>query len=188
MANPRIEEVDDDDMVDDPEEMDPAAFDFARPQKGSLEPAMDPSGSQMRPEDISAILNPQESSEQQSQPPQMSDKDRERLQREQKERTKNYQCIYPVYFDKTRSRDEGRRVKKEDAVENPLARGIVDALRHVGEELGVGLQIVFEPSKTHPKDWANPGRVRVLVKEDGKCVSNKIQNSKLSCLGLRCAC
>jgi signal recognition particle subunit SRP19 len=186
MANPRIEEVDDDDMVDDPEDMDPSAFDFARPQKGSLQPAMDPSGSQMRPEDISAILNPQNASQQQPQPQQMSEKERERLQREQKERTKNYQCIYPVYFDKTRSRDEGRRVKKEDAVENPLARGIVDALQHVGKELGVGLQIVFEPSKTHPKDWANPGRVRVLVKEGGRCVSSKIQNSK-SC-GLRRGC
>ena len=186
MANPRIEEVDDDDMVDDPEEMDPSAFDFARPQKGSPEPAMDPSGSQMRPEDISAILNPQNTSQQQPPPSQMSDKERERLQREQKERTKNYQCIYPVYFDKTRSRDEGRRVKKEDAVENPLARGIVDALQHVGKELGVGLQIVFEPSKTHPKDWANPGRVRVLVKEGGKCVSNKIQNSRSCCLRRGC--
>ena len=77
-------------------------------------------------------------------------------------------------------------MRKEDAVENPLARGIVDALQHVGQELGVGLQIVFEPSKTHPKDWANPGRVRVLVKEGGRCVSSKIQNSKSCCLWRRC--
>jgi signal recognition particle subunit SRP19 len=179
MANPRIEEVEDDnDIADDPAEMDLDAFDFARPQHGSLQPSMDPSSSQMRPEDISAMLQPNSQSQRPSQP-QMSDKDRDRLAREQKERSKNYQCIYPVYFDATRSRDEGRRVKKEDAVQNPLAREIVDALQHVGKQLNVGLQIVFEPSKCHPKDWANPGRVKVLVKEGGKPVTAKIQNSEI---------
>jgi hypothetical protein len=32
--------------------------------------------------------------------------------------------------------------------------------------------------ETHPKDWANPGRVKVLVKEDGRAVHAKIRNSK----------
>ncbi|KAF2162161.1 hypothetical protein M409DRAFT_69369 [Zasmidium cellare ATCC 36951] len=148
MANPRIEEVDDDSMADDPEEMDLDAFDFARPQGGSLVQTM----------------------------PQMSDNERERLQREQQEKSKSFQCIYPVYFDSTRSREGGRRVAKEDAIPNPLAREIVDALSHIGNTHNVGLQIVFEPTKTHPKDWANPGRVKVEVKRDGKPVSAKIQN------------
>lgn len=178
MANPRIEEVEDDgDFANDPAEMDLDAFDFARPQQGSLQPSMDPMASLMQPEDISAMLQPQSQTQRPSQP-QMSDKDRDRLAREQKERSKNYQCIYPVYFDATRSRDEGRRVKKEDAVQNPLAREIVDALQQIGQQLGVGLQIVFEPSKCHPKDWANPGRVKVLVKENGKAVTKKISNSE----------
>ena len=67
-------------------------------------------------------------------------------------------------------------MSKEDAVANPLAREIVDALTHVGVTYGVPLQIVFEPHKGHPKDWANPGRVRVLVKKDGKVVNAKIKN------------
>ena len=179
MANPRIEEVDEDedDIADDPDEMDLDAFDFARP-KGSLQPAMDPAASQMSPAHVQEILDPQ-SQHPPAQMSQMSDKERERLQREQRERSKSYQCIYPVYFDAARSREQGRRVTKEDAVANPLARGVVDALQHIGNTLGVGLQIVFEPTKCHPKDWANPGRVKVQVKVDGRPVSAKIQNSKL---------
>ena len=70
----------------------------------------------------------------------------------------------------------------EDAVPNPLAREIVDALSQIGSTQNVGLQIVFEPTKTHPKDWANPGRVKVQLKREGKPVSSKIHNSKSSWL------
>jgi len=85
---------------------------------------------------------------------------------------KHYQCLYPIYFDKTRSRAEGRKVGSELAVENPLARDIVDAVQMLG------LQAGLEPEKLHPKDWANPGRVRVLLKnEDGKSMNSKIKNS-----------
>lgn len=92
----------------------------------------------------------------------------------QRETPKHYQCLYPVYFDKTRSRAGGRKVGAELAVENPLARDIVDAVQMIG--LTVGL----EPEKLHPKDWANPGRVRVLLKQDGKLVNPKIKNSMYS--------
>lgn len=184
MANPRIEEVDDDDMADDPEEMDLDAFDFARPQGGSLgQTAASEQDSQMTTDMMEALLQGQQpgagsaSAAKIPQMPRMSDKERERLQREQQEKSKSYQCIYPVYFDSTRSREGGRRVPKEDAIPNPLAREIVDALSQIGTTHNVGLQIVFEPTKTHPKDWANPGRVKVEVKKDGKPVSAKIQNS-----------
>ncbi|KAK4545339.1 hypothetical protein LTR36_003519 [Oleoguttula mirabilis] len=184
MSNPRIEEVSDDDDIGDPEEMDLDAFDFAKPQAGGLAPAMAPAGSQMTPEAIQAMLQPQgqgpsgASTGAQWNRPQQPTSEKERMQREreQHERSKNFQCIYPVYFDSTRSREEGRRVRKEDAVPNPLAREIVDALTHIGNEYRIPLQIVFEPHKGHPKDWANPGRVRVLVKKDGQAVSAKIQN------------
>ncbi|KAF2726077.1 signal recognition particle, SRP19 subunit [Polychaeton citri CBS 116435] len=174
MSNPRIEEVDDeDDIASDPEEMDPSTFDFARPQGSSLQPAMDPAASRMDPAMLQNMLQPQN---QQQPGAGMTARDRERIMREQKEKTKNYQCIYPVYFDRNRSREEGRRIGKELAVENPLARGIVDALQEIGRQEGVGLQIAFEPAKCHPKDWANPGRVKVLVKQGGRPISSKIQN------------
>ena len=68
---------------------------------------------------------------------------------------KRYHCLYPLYFDASRSRAEGRRVGKDIAVPNPLARTIVDACASLSYD------VVFEPGKMHPKDWANVGRVRV---------------------------
>lgn len=92
----------------------------------------------------------------------------------QREIPKHFQCLYPVYFDKTRSRAEGRKVGAELAVENPLARDIVDAVQMLGLRAGL------EPEKQHPKDWANPGRVRVLLKSlDGKLTNPNIKNSML---------
>jgi signal recognition particle subunit SRP19 len=188
MANPRIEEVSDD-AASDPEEMDVDAFDFARPQQGSLQSSLDPAaGSQIDPAMLENFLQQSQGQSQNSQPSEqqqqqqqqgMSDRDRARMESEQRERSKHFQCIYPIYFDASRSRQDGRRVRKEEAVTNPLARDLVDALQHIMNERGVGnMQVVFEPTKTHPKDWANPGRVRVLLKEEGRSVSSKIANSK----------
>lgn len=84
---------------------------------------------------------------------------------------KHYQCLYPLYFDLNKTRSEGRRVSVSQAVKNPLAREIVDAVQLLG------LKTVFEPGKTHPRDWANPGRVRVLVKEGGRARSGRVKNS-----------
>ncbi|CAK7263869.1 signal recognition particle subunit [Sporothrix epigloea] len=77
-----------------------------------------------------------------------------------------FPALYPVYFDKSRSRAEGRRVSKSLAVDNPLARDMVDACAQLQ------LRTVFEPTKTHPKDWANPGRVKVDLKQS-TTVKNK---------------
>ncbi len=59
-------------------------------------------------------------------------------------------------------RAEGRRVGKELAVHNPLASEIATACGQLQ------LQTVFEPAKLHPKDWGNPGRVRVLLDPKNK--------------------
>lgn len=184
MANARIEEVEDDDdelMAEDPDEMDLEEFDFARPQKGNL--GTQPADTQLTPDMMQALLQGQQRQHPSSGStavPQMrmSDKERERLQQEQQEKSKHFQCIYPVYFDSTRSREQGRRVPKEDAVENPMAREIIEGLAHIGQTQGIPLQLVLEPMKTHPKDWANPGRVKVLVKQNGKAVNTKIHNSE----------
>ncbi|TVY94232.1 Signal recognition particle SEC65 subunit [Lachnellula willkommii] len=79
---------------------------------------------------------------------------------------KDYQCIYPVYFDARRSRNEGRMVSKALAVENPFARDIASACGQLG------LEPLFEAMKFHPKDWSNPGRVKVKLR-DGKNPSVK---------------
>lgn len=82
------------------------------------------------------------------------------LTTDDEKRFKDHQCIYPVYFDITRSRKEGRMVSKELAVENPMAWDIATACGRLG------LAPLFEV-RCHPKDWANPGRVKVKLK-DGK--------------------
>ena len=87
-----------------------------------------------------------------------------------REKSKHYQCLYPIYFDKSRTRAEGRRVGKEWAAENPLAREMADAAA------SIGMRTVFEPDKTHPKDWSNPGRVRVLLKHQGKMMDDDVKN------------
>lgn len=191
MSHPRIEEVDD---VSDPEEMDLDAFDFARPGQTTLQTSQQPSQQrqQSQPQQsqqqqqpnadmmaqMQALLGGQNGSGMMNMPPQMDQKERLRHEREQQEKSKSYQCIYPIYFDASRSREEGRRVNKADAVKNPLARDIVDALQWVAGQVGFALQIVFEPSKCHPKDWANPGRVRVEVKRGGEGVTGGIKNSE----------
>ncbi|KAK2873673.1 hypothetical protein FQN49_002170 [Arthroderma sp. PD_2] len=87
---------------------------------------------------------------------------------------RSYQCLYAVYFDKSRTRAEGRRVSRKLAVSNPLAKDILDATQLLGLKVG------FEPDKLHPKDWSNPGRVRVMLKdEDGEPVNSSIKNKYL---------
>jgi len=144
----RIEEVSDSDS--DPDIMDPSAF--AAPSNALISPA-----------DIPSIAQPQP----QSHPPPQK-------QQIDTSKSKRWICLYPVYFDASKSRAEGRRVGKAQAVDNPLARTIAGAAAQNG------LKVVFEPANIHPKDWSNPGRVRVELKsEDGKLIAAHIKNSTI---------
>ncbi|KAI9810095.1 MAG: signal recognition particle subunit [Pycnora praestabilis] len=145
----RIEEVSDSDS--DPVEMDPSDFDPTQFANSLISPPNIPqSGSSTPPEMLQS----------QFRAPSAADTDNH----------KHWQCLYPLYFDKARSRAEGRRVGQDMAVTNPLAREIVDAVQLLG------LNVAFEPGKLHPKDWSNPGRVRVLIKEDGRIKNPQIRN------------
>lgn len=86
------------------------------------------------------------------------------ISKEELDEVKGFQVLYPCYFDKRRSHKEGRRVPIDLAVENPLAKTVADAVR------SLGLLCIFEGEKTHPQDFGNPGRVRVLLKEKGQLV------------------
>lgn len=87
---------------------------------------------------------------------------------------KHYQVIYPIYIDANRPHKNGeRRVNKKRAVKYPQAQ-------EMGEACGrfLGLKVCYEPEKTHPRDWQNPGRIRVLIKEqDGSLVNSSIKDS-----------
>jgi signal recognition particle subunit SRP19 len=96
-----------------------------------------------------------------------------------KDSIKSHSTLYPVYFDISRSRAQGRRVSSKLGVSNPLARDIAEACQFISaRKAGSKLQIAFEPDKTHPKDWANPGRVRVLMRDvdTGKPLSPAVKN------------
>lgn len=60
---------------------------------------------------------------------------------------------------------------KELAVNNPLASEIATAVA------SLGIQAMLDAWKRHPKDWANPGRVKVCLKE-GKGGPMGVKNSK----------
>jgi signal recognition particle subunit SRP19 len=163
MANhARIEEVSDSDSdadVMDPDEgdiMDLATFTSSNTFKG---PRVVP------PNQNQTLTNPSNiPSTAQRQPPPQPQYD--------PAKSKHWHCIYPIYFDASKTRDEGRRVGRNGAVKNPLARTILEAVARLG------LNVVFEPQKIHPKDWANPGRVRVELKdENGRIKRPNVKNS-----------
>jgi signal recognition particle subunit SRP19 len=93
-------------------------------------------------------------------------------------RFKHYQVIYPIYIDARFAHKNGeRRVSKARAVKYPKAQEIAEVCGRV-----LGLAPVFEPEKTHPRDWQNPGRVRILIKDkaSGRLLNPAIKDSTLT--------
>lgn len=88
--------------------------------------------------------------------------------------SKRWITLYPIYFDAKRSNKSGeRRVGWQKASLYPLSLGIVKAV----DELS--LRFAHEPYKTHPRDWENPGRVKVrLFDDEGNVVHSSIHNRK----------
>jgi signal recognition particle subunit SRP19 len=52
-----------------------------------------------------------------------------------------------------------------------LSKDITDAAVHLR------LMTIHEPNKRHPKDWDNPGRVRVELKRNGRFMNPAIKSS-----------
>lgn len=80
-------------------------------------------------------------------------------------------CIYPAYINSKKSRQEGRKVAKENAVDNPSYQEIKDVL-------GVtGLPFLVE-NKLYPREKSKElqcrGRIRVQIKnDDGKPIKGE---------------
>ncbi|KAJ2802338.1 signal recognition particle subunit [Coemansia guatemalensis] len=74
---------------------------------------------------------------------------------------KQWICLYPLYFDKSQSLDNGRRVPLSLAVDSPHSKQLSVAAKEAG------FNVCYEPNKTHPADFFNPGRVRVQLRVDG---------------------
>ncbi|KAJ3569542.1 hypothetical protein NP233_g4982 [Leucocoprinus birnbaumii] len=85
---------------------------------------------------------------------------------------KTWTCIYPIYLDAKRPYGTGqRRVARAKSLWWPLSKDIADAANRLG------LGTLHEVTKSHPRDWENPGRVRVQWKKDGRLVNPMIKNS-----------
>ena len=104
--------------------------------------------------------------------------------------TSRWTCVYPIYIDAKRPIGTGeRRIARAKSVWWPLSKDIAEATNRLG------LGTLHEASKTHPRDWENPGRVRVQWRKDGRLVNPAIKSSAciaymlILCLnGLGCSC
>ncbi|KAF8551766.1 signal recognition particle, SRP19 subunit [Imleria badia] len=86
---------------------------------------------------------------------------------------KRWTCIYPIYIDAKRPYGRGeRRIAREKSVWWPLSKDIADATNRLG------LGTLHEVNKSHPRDWENPGRVRVQWKKDGRLVNTTIKTKR----------
>ncbi len=155
MSHPRIEEVSDSDLesVSDPEEIDIDDFDDT-----DIMRRVEPKSTAVAAPSASSSSAAQEQAMQQMM---MNPNNTRSVTADERASYAGYQSLYPVYFDASRTRAQGRRVSAALAVPSPLAREIANACSRLR------LQTVLEPEKTHPKDWANPGRVKVALKPAG---------------------
>ena len=70
--------------------------------------------------------------------------------------------VWPVYFDKSVSRINGRKVSKKYAVEKPSIENILKAAK------SLGLNPILEKESIHPKrNWKKEGRI-LINKKDSK--------------------
>jgi signal recognition particle subunit SRP19 len=68
--------------------------------------------------------------------------------------------IWPIYFDSTRSRKEGRVVAAENAVSSPTIDDVI------GAATKAGLKPEIEREKRHPKTWYE-SQGRILLSKSG---------------------
>jgi signal recognition particle subunit SRP19 len=77
--------------------------------------------------------------------------------------------IWPIYFDANKSRAEGRRVAKAQAVQSPKIAEIKEAVDKLGLENELNVEAHF------PKNpWAKTGMILVEKKEPKEAIIQKI--------------
>lgn len=79
--------------------------------------------------------------------------------------------VWPIYFDKSASRLEGRKVSKKHAVEKPSVENIAKAAK------SLGLNPVLEKNCSYPsRHWKKDGRVLIDKKDSKSKLLVKIAN------------
>jgi signal recognition particle subunit SRP19 len=88
-------------------------------------------------------------------------------------RAKKWKCVYPAYIDSSKTLDQGRLIAKEKAITNPSIQEIAEICQYFK------LNYALEPHKAYPKDWMNPGRVKIeILTEDKKPANPNIKSKK----------
>ena len=79
--------------------------------------------------------------------------------------------VWPIYFDKSLSRLNGRKVAKKHAVEKPTSEDIAKAAK------SLGLHPILEKDASHPsRCWKKEGRVLINKKDPKSKVLVQIAN------------
>lgn len=80
--------------------------------------------------------------------------------------------IWPIYFDSTKTRSEGRMVSAEDSVPNPSVDDVITAT------LKAGIKPEIDREKKHPSTWqVSSGRILVPKTEPKTVILKKIARS-----------
>lgn len=80
--------------------------------------------------------------------------------------------VWPIYFDSTRSRSEGRMVSAYEGIKEPTLDDIITAA------LKAGFKPEIEREKKHPKTWhESSGRVLIPKKGPKSAALKKIARS-----------
>jgi len=75
-------------------------------------------------------------------------------------RKRNKIVVWPVYFDSTKTRNEGRKLPKKYTVPNPKIEEIIEAMK----KLGLKFEVVVDAA--HPKKpWRKTGVIYVEKKK-----------------------
>ncbi|KAL1526042.1 hypothetical protein AB1Y20_020863 [Prymnesium parvum] len=82
-------------------------------------------------------------------------------------------CIWPVYINANATLEEGRKLPKKWCVEDPQLQEIMDVLTHLEFEFMI-------EDKTYPRDLAQRGRIRVVLKNavTGEPVNDEVKTRK----------
>eukprot|EP01017_Pseudomicrothorax_dubius_P018389 TRINITY_DN2035_c0_g1_i9.p1 TRINITY_DN2035_c0_g1~~TRINITY_DN2035_c0_g1_i9.p1 ORF type:complete len:133 (-),score=46.39 TRINITY_DN2035_c0_g1_i9:1224-1622(-) len=87
---------------------------------------------------------------------------------------KKWKTIYPAYLNIKFSAQQGRRVPKSKAVEDPKISEISEVLQFFK------IPHVIEMDKAYSRDWLTKGRIKVqILQENGTPTNPEVKNKKL---------
>nr|A9AAJ9.1 RecName: Full=Signal recognition particle 19 kDa protein; Short=SRP19 [Methanococcus maripaludis C6] len=84
--------------------------------------------------------------------------------------------IWPTYIDSKRTKNEGRKVSKEFAVQSPKLKDIADKINKMGLEYSI------ENKKSYPREpWEICGYIKVKIEKN----ASKLQILKEVCKSMK---